>query len=275
MEKRRVPFVKSVFHPTDFGEPSHRAFAHALAVALVGQASLALFHANGSGAEWHRFPAVRRTLERWGLLEAGSERADVYHELAVLVTKLHARGEPGRACLDAIEERNPDFVVMATEGRDGPARWLRPSIATRVGRRSNSVVLFVPSEGRGFVDPLDGHLTLRRILIPVDDSPNPSGAFDWAARIAEALGDAPVSIQVLRVNGTPQMPAALECEAWEVEPVTRHGDVIGEILEAARGVDLVVMPTDGRNGVLDAFRGSHTERVLRGVTCPVLAVPAV
>ena len=39
--------------------------------------------------------------------------------------------------------------------------------------------------------------------------------------------------------------------------------------------DLVVMPTEGRNGVFDALRGSATERVLRRLRCPLLAVLAV
>ena len=167
------------------------------------------------------------------------------------------------------------MVVMATEGRDGLARWLRPSIAARVGRRSNTVVLFVPNEARGFVDPNDGHLSLHRILIPVDEIPDPAGALVWATRIAESLGDAAVEIQVLRVNGVPRLPSKLESEAWRITPVSRNGDVIEQIIEAANDVDLIVMPTDGRDGVLDVFRGSHTERVLRGAPCPILAVPAV
>ena len=34
------------------------------------------------------------------------------------------------------------------------------------------------------------------------------------------------------------------------------------------------MTTDGRDGFLDALRGSHSERVLRQAPAPVLAVPA-
>jgi nucleotide-binding universal stress UspA family protein len=49
--------------------------------------------------------------------------------------------------------------------------------------------------------------------------------------------------------------------------------VIGEIAAAARDADLVVMPTDGRDVFLDAVRGSHTERVLREIDWPLLAVP--
>jgi nucleotide-binding universal stress UspA family protein len=33
------------------------------------------------------------------------------------------------------------------------------------------------------------------------------------------------------------------------------------------------MTTDGRNGFLDALRGSHSERVLQRTPCPLLAIP--
>jgi nucleotide-binding universal stress UspA family protein len=58
--------------------------------------------------------------------------------------------------------------------------------------------------------------------------------------------------------------------------MTRTGDVIHGIVDTAREIeaDLVVMSTDGRNGFLDALRGSHSERVLRQVSAPLLTVPA-
>jgi nucleotide-binding universal stress UspA family protein len=39
-------------------------------------------------------------------------------------------------------------------------------------------------------------------------------------------------------------------------------------------VDLIIMATEGRRGIVDALRGSVTDRVVRGAPCPVLAVPA-
>jgi nucleotide-binding universal stress UspA family protein len=36
---------------------------------------------------------------------------------------------------------------------------------------------------------------------------------------------------------------------------------------------LVVMSTNGRNGFLDALRGSHSERVLSKIRCPLLNLP--
>jgi nucleotide-binding universal stress UspA family protein len=34
------------------------------------------------------------------------------------------------------------------------------------------------------------------------------------------------------------------------------------------------MPTAGHRNILDIFRGSTTERVIRHAPCPVIAVPA-
>lgn len=276
MQPLAVPFVESVFHPSDLSEASDRAFAHALAVALVRQTSLVIFHAGKDPrTEWQQFPPVRRTLERWGLLAEGSERSAVMEELSIGVTKIQVSGDPVRACFDEIERREPELVVLATEGREGLPRWTHPSVSQRVARRSKTMTLFVPGEGRGFVDLEDGHLTLRRILVPVADEPDPNVAIVRATRAAEALGDPPVEIRLLRVGGDPEVPPLGPSEAWTFQPRRADGDVIDEILAAAQDVDLVVMPTDGRDGVLDAFRGSHSERVVRGAPCPVLAVPSV
>lgn len=276
MTEPTIPFIDSVFHPTDLGETSERAFAHALAIALVRRARFKIFHAGDRvGEAWDAFPPVRRTLERWGLLEEGSPRAAVYRELALDVVKAHADGgDPVRACFDEIEADEPGIVVLGTEGREGLERWLRPSVANRVARRSSTMTLFVPDEGRGFIDPETGHLSLRRIVVPVDETPDPSVAIVAATRAAEALGDPPVEIEVLCVNGEPALKVLPPSDGWQLRRASREGSVIEEILAAAEDADLLVMPTDGRDGVLDVFRGSHTERVVRRATCPVLAVPS-
>lgn len=50
--------------------------------------------------------------------------------------------------------------------------------------------------------------------------------------------------------------------------------MIETILAEAAPCGLVAMPTAGRQGILDAIRGSTTERVVREAPCPVLALPA-
>jgi nucleotide-binding universal stress UspA family protein len=57
----------------------------------------------------------------------------------------------------------------------------------------------------------------------------------------------------------------------------RYGNVVQTIVDAAveYDVDFICMPTAGHHGILDAMRGSTTERVLRHAPCPLLAISAV
>lgn len=66
-----------------------------------------------------------------------------------------------------------------------------------------------------------------------------------------------------------------EVPGWQWKKVNKTGDVIRGIVDTAsdQEADLIVMSTDGRNGFLDALRGSHSERVLHHAHCPLLTVP--
>jgi nucleotide-binding universal stress UspA family protein len=275
-----TPFVHSVFHPSDFSAASERAFAHALAIALVGRTELTILHAADEEAGgWRQFPAVRATLERWGLLAPGSPRSAVFEELALRVSKVSVRGrDPAEAVLAFVQDHPTDLIVLATEGRDGVQRWLRPSVAQSVAHRSRTLTLFVPEEARGFVDPKDGRISLRRIAVAVDRRPDPQPAIVYATRAAAALGDWPVEITLLHVDDGSGLPALElpEDRGWSFRRDERSGDPVDQILRGAAELDadLLVLATEGRQGVLDALRGSVTERVVRNVACPVLAVPA-
>ena len=62
---------------------------------------------------------------------------------------------------------------------------------------------------------------------------------------------------------------------WQWNNSVQSGNVIDAIVQTASDMatNLIVMATDGRNGFLDALRGSHSERVLRRTPCPILAIP--
>ena len=270
-----VRFVRSIFHPSDFSEASELAFAHALAIALIRKTELIIMHARrGEREDWSKFPAVRKTLSRWQVLEPGSRPFDVFQRLGLAVTKVSTRGDPVRACIRQIEKQKPDLVVLATRGQRGLPLWLKPSVAQAIARRTEAMTLFVPRGCRGMVS-IDGTIHLRRILLPVDSEPDAQEAVVRAVRAAEAFGDEAVEIVLLHVNGGEfpklQLP---EGKDWGWKEVRRHGNVVPAILEAAEQADLIVMTTEGRHGVVDALRGSVTEGVVRGAPCPVLAVPA-
>ena len=100
-----------------------------------------------------------------------------------------------------------------------------------------------------------------------------------AARLAYRLNCAEGLFTALHVGESDRMPALRypEVPGWRWNKTAKSGHVIDVILEEALNVeaDLIVMSTDGRDGFLDALRGSHSERVLRGSPCPLLAIPAV
>jgi nucleotide-binding universal stress UspA family protein len=273
-------FVTSVFHPTDFSDGSHLAFAHALAIALLRETELTILHAGRdflAEDEWTKFPAVRRTLESWGCLEPDSPRSAVLEQLNVLVKKVNLRGlRPAAAIYRYVTEHDIDLIVLASEGHDGVPGWLQASVAERVAREAKLMTLFVPGSGRGFVNPRDGTISLSRILVPVAHDPSAQSAVVYAARVAQFAAQ-PVEIVLLHVGEGP-MPALEQ----PVDPQLRFreerrsGRVIDEIELAARdlAVDLIAMTTDGRDGFLGVIgRGSHTEQVVRRAPCPVLAVP--
>jgi nucleotide-binding universal stress UspA family protein len=272
--------VGSVFHPTDFSEASQRAFAHALAVALLRKAELTILHADRdfvADDAWVNFPAVRRTLESWGCLAPGSPRSAVLEQLELRVTKVNLRSRsPAAAILAYLDDHDTDLIVLATEGREGLPGWLKPSVAERVARESSSLTLFVPAGARGFVHPREGVIDLSRILVPVAHEPAAQPALTCAARLAR-LAAGPVELVLLHVGDDP-MPG-LERPGdprLRFREERRAGRVVDEIERAARelDVDLIAMATDGRDGFLGSIgRSSHTERVVRQAPCPVLSVP--
>ena len=277
-----MPIVESVLHPTDFSPASERAFAHALAIALLRPTELTILHVNSqqeSRVDWKRYPSVRPTLERWGLLEAGSPRSAVFERLQVKVKKMALRSSsPVLATTDFLCHEPTDLIVLATEGREGPTRWVNHSTAEEIARWSRTMTLFVPANSkRDFVSLENGELSLKNILVPIDWEPDCTAAVEFSRRAAENFGDGPVSITLLHVGDSQPVIPALEKSLdwiWQVE--TRQGDPLTEILLAAdrHVVDLIVMPTAGHDGVLDTLRGSTTEQVLRRAPCPLLAVPA-
>jgi nucleotide-binding universal stress UspA family protein len=276
-----LPFIETIVHPTDFSAASERAFAHALAVALLRRASLTLLHVGADAeSDWSRFPAVRATLERWGLLEAGSAQQDVFAKHGVRIAKMSISSHfPARAVLEYLERSPADLLVVATEGREGAARWLHGSTAEAMARWSRTMTLFVPSGAqRDLVALADGTLTLANVLIPLDRAPEPHAAIEFARRAAETLGDGGVTITLLHVGAETGVPPvrADDGAGWTFKRLLRAGDPVEEILAVADDVraDLIVMPTEGHNGAFDALRGSTTERVLRRAPCALLAVPA-
>jgi nucleotide-binding universal stress UspA family protein len=277
-----IPLVRSVLHPTDFSDASHRAFAHALAISLLRQTELTILHVcdeKADDVDWASFPQVRSTLEKWKLLEAGSQRSEVFQELGIAVRKLALRdSNPGRATISFLDQQEHDLVVLATSGlAQGKQSWLRRSEAEAIARGSRAMTLFVPAQAtRDLVSLEDGDLNLQNVIVAIDAAIDFSGAIEFARRAAEILGDGDAEITLLHVGEQmPQLPSLPEGSRWSWRTALREGEPVESILAAADelAADLVVMTTNGRDTLNQALSGSTTERVLRSAKCPVLAVP--
>jgi nucleotide-binding universal stress UspA family protein len=273
-----VPIIGSILHPSDFSAASEVAFAHALKAALIAKSQLTVMHVSPSmTAEWTDFPGVRETLARWGLLPPDSPRSAV-PTLGIEVQKVIAYDDdPVKSVLAFLERHRVDLIVLATHQHHGRSHWLQRSIAEPVARQAGQMTLFIPHGVEGFVSRQDGSVSLQNILIPIAPIPRAQPAIAAAVRLVHRL-QCPAGTFTTLFVGSPGSAPAVRCPTvpgWQWKDVVQSGDVIDAIVQTAsdRAMDLIVMSTDGRNGFLDALRGSHSERVLRRIPCPLLAIP--
>jgi hypothetical protein len=83
------PPFQSIVHPTDFSLSNGAAFAHAVRLAIAARSALHILHVDEASAETERnsFPAVRKLLTQWEMLEPGAPPEAVELQLGVNVVK--------------------------------------------------------------------------------------------------------------------------------------------------------------------------------------------
>jgi nucleotide-binding universal stress UspA family protein len=256
---------------------SAAAFAHALRIALAARCRLHLLHVSQyDAAEALAFPHALRLLAQWGLSEEDDPPWVVASKLGIEVDNIRLKlQEPTRAIVDFLNEHESDLLVVATHGRDGIAHWLQGSVAEAVFRRSAIPTLFIAPGSRGFVDQVSGDVKLRRALVPVDFSPPADLTIEIVRRFGRALTGHHIGVDLLHVGEKAPPVRTFAASSPALPPVMlRSGHVVDAIVQAALEfeADIIAMPTAGHHGVLDALRGSTTERVIRHAPCPVLAL---
>ncbi|MBI5910885.1 MAG: universal stress protein [Betaproteobacteria bacterium] len=270
--------IRSIVHPTDFSDTSAHAFAHALKITIRTKATLTILHvaAGRQIDNWADFPPVRETMANWGLTEGKEPAVAITSRLGIKVSKVEMEPQsPLDGILHFLHKHPTDLIVLATEGRQGAARWLHGSVAEKLARHAEAPTLFVPAHARGFVDQARGEVHLKRVLIPIDREPKPAAAIGIIMGFAHTVAGIDISERLLHVGRDPPHVQHHAKPHIPVPVAIRHGDVVESIIDAANEwqPDLIGMPTAGHHGFLDALRGSTTERVLRQAPCPLLAVP--
>ncbi len=268
----------TIAHTTDLRDEERSAFAHAVALALRSESKLLSLHVNDDEAAQSRIPQAVELLTRWRLLPSGSLSGDerklqMQHERVVE----NCCDDPVDTLVRAIKKVEPQLLIGATSSREGLVRAMLGSVAESVALHVRAPALLLPHGCRPFVSEETGDITLQRILVAAGDAEATEVGMIHAVWLADLVSASEVNIELLHVdNGaaapSPSLPkrAGITCH-YEVA----RGSIEGALLERAESqrVDLIVMATRGHDSLRDALLGSHAERVLRRVPCPLLAVP--
>lgn len=144
-----TPEVARVLAPVDLSPHSRIAVAWAATLAAGFGAHLDLLHVVKEtlplaeyGLEYATPPEDRETIKE----RAEAQMAQLLEAAAVpnLATDVHlASGYPAEVIVDFAAEHDEDLVVMASHGRTGWKRFLLGSVAEKVMRAVNSLVLVV------------------------------------------------------------------------------------------------------------------------------------
>lgn len=232
--------------------------------------------------------------------------AEAEAELSVVAERLRAGGlevetrvsdaDAGEAIVQGAARAEADLIVMSTHGRSGLRRAMYGSVADQVLRTTTAPVLLVPPTAQYRMNPpckivvaldgsqlaeaaiapafdlaeaLHGHITLVRATEPPTYWLKEGKAAD---RVADAGSEADLARQYLET-----VADQWKSKTVDVSGYVTDGAADEVIAAAARNsrTGAVAMATHGRTGVARMVIGSVTERVLHGVSVPLLLVHPV
>jgi nucleotide-binding universal stress UspA family protein len=246
-----------IAHATDLTGDDAPAFLHAAALAGLGNARLVTVYA---GPDREATPPDAAALaSRWG-------RAFEYEFR-------HAPGndreEIADTVLASLRAVRPDLIVIGTHARHGLAALVHGSVGEALARNLEAPVLVVPNSVRGFVDPRDGAIDLARIVIPAGNAEDARRGIEGARRLLALAQEPAARLEIVHAGPVDPELARLGAAVTRIDGVLEDA-----IVDAVRARDacMIAMATRGHDSVGDVLLGSHTERVIREASCPVLSV---
>lgn len=196
-------------------------------------------------------------------------------------------GDPASEIVKYALLEHADLIAMPTHGRHGIDRLVNGSVAEDVLRHSPVPVLISNEPERAAA----GHSLdrIRRILLPVYTPAAAQPIVPLLVDIARRMDSEVVLYHddrgVNDVGTTLEPQEAAKAVDQCSERLTREGvrhsviratsepvavDILNKVREM--NIDLIVMTTHGRSGLMRGVFGSVTESVLRNSPCPLLAV---
>jgi len=273
--------VKTVLVATDFSEQSAAALKYAGRIAEVNGARLKVLHA----AQPDLPPYFTESqLEELAEAEDRAQAAEIVSIKAFVAENL-GRGRdfdplfvddtPSAAILEEIGKADTILVALGTHGRGGLEKFRFGSVAEIVLREARGAVLAAgPSVGV----PESGEI--RRILCPVDLSPESGRALAYASDLAKRV-NAELSVLQVVDDGDIEQAKNKLCE-WvpedarekcSLQEVVRKGDLIAQIaaMREEKDADLIVIGIEHRM-LGDETLDENTYEIIRGSKCPVITI---
>jgi nucleotide-binding universal stress UspA family protein len=198
----------------------------------------------------------------------------------VAVTATVLSGEVAEAILEQSWAGHADLIVLATHGRGPVTRFFLGSVADRVLRCATAPLLVV--HGGETQPALIPEAVLEDLLVPLDGSPLAEQVLPAALELARLMEGRCTLLRVVGPGAAAlaeaeayleRMAARLRAEGAQIQTrivLARHA--AEAILEQVRthGHDLVALATHGRGGARRVLLGSVADKVIRGVSTPVL-----
>ena len=283
--------IQNILCPVDFFPASERALEYAIALARNYGARLHILHVVSSVSPTSYEFSINsadliRTFEQQAL-ETVEKMGQSARSSGIEVKTAVRTGDIDDELKVSIGETATDFMVMGTHGRRGFERWFMGSVTERLLRHAPVPVLILSDAHADLRIPPD----VKKILVTTDFSEGTNEAMAYALSLAQ---EAPAEVTLLHVVQHPPERAESvkpltnlaehlnsmvpdEARDWcKVRSSVEMGTPYQRIIAATEDsdIDLLVMNIHGKGMVERALMGSTAERVIRAVTCPVLAVPA-
>jgi nucleotide-binding universal stress UspA family protein len=294
--------MKNILCATDFSDFSNYTIPYGVALAKEFEAKLYICHVIdlSSIAIYGEFQLNPVDQQNRIKKQAAEQLNEIIGKQAVqwepLITVGHVADEVSRI----VEEKEIDLVIAATRGRAGIKRLILGSVTERLMRVLTCPLLVVHSPEHKFVDPINQKITLKKILVGCDFSPDSDLAFQHALSLAQEFEADLHLAHVIEPSASSVLLKPDKVLSEEIERKLHNRlkeKLMGMVPEDARNwcspetlilngqpyeelgkyaesneMDMIVLGVRGHGLVKTLFLGSTTDRVARQAPCPVLSV---